>query len=88
MNKLKITRKDFRTWLAENPDLRFDRRSSCDCPLAIYLGSGCDQEVSVDVDTTMVNGKTFYNPPWTMNFIAAVDNLPGEITGARALDYL
>lgn len=88
MRPLKIVRKDFRAWLEENQDLTFKRASSCDCPLAIYLGSGCDKDVSVDVDTTMVDGETFTNLPWMMDFIAHVDERKGEITGQQALKYI
>lgn len=88
MNKLKIVRKNFRAWLEENPDLTFKRRSSCDCPIAIYLGSGCDREVSVDTDTTMIDGETYANPPWVLAFTSVVDDLPGQISGKKAATLL
>jgi hypothetical protein len=88
MSKVKIVREAFREWLAENPDLTFKAASSCECPLAIYLGSGCDREVSVDVDTTMIDGQTYDNPPWMFDFIGAVDAFQGPITGEQALKLL
>ena len=88
MAKLRIVRKAFREWLAEHPDLTFERQSSCSCPLAVYLGSGCDTEVFVDSDTTMLDGKTFENPPWVQFFTAAVDEYHGDVTAEQAIAYL
>lgn len=84
MKKLKITRKAFRAWLEEHVDLWFERQRACECPLAIYLGAGCDHAVEVDHDSTVIDGVKYTNPRWVELFIGAVDERPGRISAKTA----
>jgi len=76
--KLDITRKRFTEWLRENPDLDFVRHDCELCPIAVFLGSGCDHDVNVDIGETIVDGEVFGTPRWAERFIKAFD---GEATG-------
>lgn len=88
MKRVPITRKRFAAWLRENPDLKFKRQKSRECPLAVFLGAGCDREVNVDLETIDIDEVLFDMPPWARHFINEVDITPGTITARAALAFL
>lgn len=88
MADLKIKRKEFISWLKEHPDLFFSRNDTCECPIAVYLGAGCDRDVEVEHDFTAIDSEPFDNPPWVRNFTEAVDQVEGYISAREALDLL
>lgn len=83
-----ITRKRFAAWLRENPDLKFKRQMGGHCPIAVFLGAGCDHHIYVDQDAIDIDEVVFDMPPWARNFINEVDIFPGTITAQAALAFL
>ena len=87
--KLDITRKRFTAWLRENPDLEFVRGDCEMCPIAIFLGAGCDHQVNVDVHEIVVDGELFGTPKWAARFIKAFDkDGKGLLEVAKGADAL
>lgn len=85
MKRPPISRKRFATWLRENQDLRFERCSWTECPVAIFLGGGCDHEVVVDCTEIEIDKESFKTPKWIEEFIWTVDTGPGTVTARQAL---
>jgi hypothetical protein len=85
---MKLSRKKFFEWLSSNSDLEFDRQHAGACPLAIFLGGGCDKVVSVSKSVICIDGRSSVVPYWVERFIDGVDAVPGRITSKEALEFL
>lgn len=83
-----LIKADFANWLRENPTLTFCQDHEL-CPIAIFLGSGCDHRVSVLDNTIDIDGVEYRTPPWARGFIQRFDELRGpKIRAKRALTVL
>ena len=75
-------------WLRENPDLTFCQDHEL-CPIAIFLGSGCDHRVSALQRTILIDEVEYSTPGWAQRFMERFDNLRGpKVRGKRALTAL
>jgi len=94
MKEQRISKKRFETWLRENPDLSFTTCQTDACPVAIFLGSGCDHVVEVHGGSRIdIDGEKYRPPKWVSKVINSVDlheppDIPHEITARQVLDLL
>lgn len=89
----KFTRENFIAWLkTQDPRIKFKRSSSCDCPIACFIGGSHPSAerwalgITADYDLLEFERVAIKPPAWALRFMEAVDDVGrAHITPRQAL---